>query len=179
MAGEASTIARPYAEAIFERAGESDKLDLWSEMLGFLAAVVVDPTMARVVGNPLIERSELTRLMLEIAGGRINQEGQNLLRLLVQNGRLPLLPEIARLYEELKADKQRLVNVHVVSAYVLKPAQERQIADALKQKLGREIRITSEKDPDLIGGIHIRAGDLVIDGTVRGRLQQLANELGI
>ena len=135
--------------------------------------------MARVVGNPLIERSELTRLMLEIAGGRINQEGQNLLRLLVQNGRLPLLPEIARLYEELKADKQRLVNVHVVSAYVLKPAQERQIADALKQKLGREIRITSEKDPDLIGGIHIRAGDLVIDGTVRGRLQQLANELGI
>jgi F-type H+-transporting ATPase subunit delta len=179
MAGDLTTIARPYAEAVFERADETGKLDLWSEMLELLSAVVADPTLAEIVANPLFDRADLTSLMLEIGGGRLTDEGANLVRLLVQNGRLPLLPEIARLFDQLKADKDRMLKVHVVSAYALKPAQEKQLAEILKQKLGREVSITSEKDPELIGGVHIRAGDMVIDGSVRGRLQQLANELGI
>ncbi len=179
MAGEATTIARPYAEAIFARAVEIDKLDLWSEMLDLLAAVVSDPSMAGIVKNPLIDRNELTSLLLEIGGGHLNDEGANLVKLLVQNGRLPILPEITELFAELKAEKERVLKVHVASAYALKPAQEKQLADALKEKLGRKVTITSEKDPDLIGGVHIRAGDTVIDGSVKGQLQQLANELGI
>ena len=179
MAGDATTIARPYAEAVFARADETGKLALWSEMLELLVAVVTDPTMASVVANPLFDRDNLASLMLEIGGGRLTDEGGNLVKLLVQNGRLTLLPEIARLFDELKAEKDRMLKVHVKSAYALKPAQEKQLAEALKKMLGREVSITSEKDPELIGGVHIRAGDMVIDGSIRGRLQQLANEFGI
>jgi F-type H+-transporting ATPase subunit delta len=179
MAGEATTIARPYAEAVFARAKESDKLDLWSEMLIFLADVVDEPAMAGVIANPKFDKASLTELMLEIGGGRLNEEGQNLVKLLIQNGRLPILRNVVELFEQLKAEDQSVLKVHVRSAYALQAAQEKQIAEALKAKLGRDIIITSEKDPELIGGIHIRAGDMVIDGSVSGRLQQLANELGI
>jgi F-type H+-transporting ATPase subunit delta len=179
MAADAITIARPYAEAVFARAEESGQLDQWSGMLSFLSAAVVDPAVAPVIGNPLVDRKALTDLLLEIGGGNINEEGANLVRLLVQNGRLTLVPEIESLFETLKAERQRTLNVHVTTAFALKPEQEKSIAATLKAKLGRDVTISSEKDPDLIGGVHIRAGDLVIDGTVRGKLQQLANELGI
>ncbi|MGD8910010.1 MAG: F0F1 ATP synthase subunit delta [Chromatiales bacterium] len=179
MAADAITIARPYAEAVFARAEESGQLDQWSEMLNFLSVVVSDPSVAPVVGNPLLDRQALIDLLLEIGGGNINEEGGNLVRLLVHNGRLGLVPEIESLFETLKAEKQRTLKVQVTTAFALKPAQEKSIANALKAKLGREVSISSEKDPDLIGGVHIRAGDLVIDGSVRGKLQQLANELGI
>lgn len=179
MAADATTIARPYAEAVFAYADEAGNLELWSEMLSFLAAVVVDPAVAPVIGNPLVDRQSLSELLLEIAGERVNTEGGNLIRLLVRNSRLSLVPEIESLFEALKAEKERVLNVHVTSAFALKPAQEKLIADALKAKLGRDVTITSEKSADLIGGVHIRAGDLVIDGSVRGKLQQLANELGI
>ncbi|MEJ2693563.1 MAG: F0F1 ATP synthase subunit delta [Candidatus Thiodiazotropha sp.] len=179
MAADATTIARPYAEAVFALAEESGKFDLWSEMLSFLSAVVSDPAMAPVVGNPLVDREALAGLLLEIAGERVNQEGGNLIRLLVQNSRLSLVPEIESLFETLKAEHQRTLKVHVTSAFALKPEQEKTIAKALKAKLGRDVTVSSERNPDLIGGVHIRAGDLVIDGSVRGKLQQLANELGI
>jgi len=179
MAGEAITIARPYAEALFARAQESDSLESWSASLQLLAQAVQQPQLAAIVADPLFGRDRLTELMLEIGGGRLGDEGQNLVRLLVQNDRLALLPEIETMFRRLKAESERTLNVQVVSAYALKPAQEKQIAEALKKKLGREITISSEKDPDLIGGLHIRAGDTVIDGSVRGQLQQLANELGI
>jgi F-type H+-transporting ATPase subunit delta len=179
MAGDTTTIARPYAEAVFARADETDKLDLWSEILELLATVVADPAMAGIVANPLFDPKNLTDLILEIGGDRLTDEAKNLVKLLVQNGRLSILPGIAELFEELKAEKDRKLNVQVFSAYALKPAQEKQIADALKEKLGREVTISSEKDTKLIGGIVIHAGDTVIDGSVRGQLQQLANELGI
>lgn len=179
MAADAITIARPYAEAIFAHAEASKKLDQWSEMLSLLAAVVADPAVAPIIGNPLVDRQALTDLLLEICGKRITKEGGNLIRLLVQNGRLPLLPEMDSLFEALKAERLRTLNVHVTSAFALEAEQEKTIADILKAKLGRDVTISSEEDPELIGGVHIRAGDLVIDGTVRGKLQQLANELGI
>ncbi|MCU7907219.1 MAG: F0F1 ATP synthase subunit delta [Candidatus Thiodiazotropha sp. (ex Epidulcina cf. delphinae)] len=179
MAGEASTIARPYAEAVFARADETGSLDTWFDGLTFLSSVVEDRAMLPIVANPLIDQGTLEALMLEIVGGQVNDEGGNLVKLLIQNGRLSLLPEIKTLFEQLKADKERVMKVQVTSAYALKPAQKKLIAEALKAKLGRDVAITSEKDPGLIGGLHIRAGDMVIDGSVRGKLQQLANELGI
>ncbi|MEJ1297904.1 MAG: F0F1 ATP synthase subunit delta [Candidatus Sedimenticola sp. (ex Thyasira tokunagai)] len=179
MAGEAITIARPYAEAVFARAEASDKLDLWSEMLTLLAQVVEEPAAAGIIADPMFDKEHLTQLMLDIGGGRLNEEGQNLVKLLVQNGRLPIVPEIVGVYEQLKAESRRELNVHIRSAYALKPAEENKIAAALKAKLGRDITITSEEEADLIGGLHIRAGDMVIDGSVSGQLQQLANELGI
>jgi F-type H+-transporting ATPase subunit delta len=121
----------------------------------------------------------MTELMLDLGGGRLSEEGQNLVRVLVENGRLSVLPEIASLYEVRKAEHQGSLDVEVRSAFGLKPAQVQQIADALKRKLGREINITSEEAPELIGGFRLRAGDMVIDGSVSGQLGKLANELGI
>ena len=179
MAGEATTIARPYAEAVFARAEETGDLDRWSDMLKLLAGLTEDPVMVGAIGDPLFKRDDLTDLILQIAGDHLNEEGRNLVKLLVQKDRLPVLPEMTELYEQLKADHQRVLTAHLRSAYPLEPAQQKMIAAALKAKLGRDITITTENDPELIGGIHIRAGDLVIDGSIRGHLQQLANELGI
>jgi len=179
MAADALTIARPYAEAVFALAEETEKLDLWSEMVELLTAIVRDETVASAVSDPLFDRADLLALMLEIGGDHLSKKGQNLVRLLVQNGRLSVMPEIAILYEKLKAESQSTLSVHVRSAYELKPAQEKQIVDALKRRLGLDVTITSEKDPELIGGVHIRAGDLVIDGSIKGKIEQLANELGI
>jgi F-type H+-transporting ATPase subunit delta len=179
MAADANTIARPYAEAAFSRAVETDKLDLWSDMLGFLGTVVRDPGLAGLIASPKLDRSQMTELMLEIGGGRLSDEGQNLVRLLAANGRLAVLPEIAALFEKRKAEHEGTIDVVVTSAFELKPAQEQQLAEALKRRLGREIRITSEHDPELIGGFRLRAGDIVVDGSVSGQLTQLANQLGI
>ncbi|MCU7807051.1 MAG: ATP synthase F1 subunit delta, partial [Candidatus Thiodiazotropha sp. (ex Semelilucina semeliformis)] len=113
MAGEATTIARPYAEAVFARAEETGKLDLWADMLSFLSSVIEDETMAPVVGNPLIERKALTEMLLEIAAEQIDDEGANLIKVLIQNGRLTVLPAINTLFEQLKADKERIIQAHV------------------------------------------------------------------
>jgi F-type H+-transporting ATPase subunit delta len=179
MAGDTSTIARPYAEAVFARASESGNLDGWADQLSLLAGLVSDPSLRRVIADPLFGREKLTGLLLEICGDKLDEEGGNLVKLLVQNNRLPVVPEMVEVYQKLKDESQQVLKVHVTSAFALKPAQEKNIADALKVRFGREITITSEKDPAIIGGVHIRAGDTVIDGSVKGRLQQLANELGI
>ncbi len=177
MADELSTLARPYAEAIFKRALETDSLAEWSEKLGFLAAVVESPEMNAVIGNPRLDKSRMTDFLLEVGEEQLDDEGRNLVKLLVQNDRLALIPQIAFLFEQRKADTEGVVEVHVISAYAVKPAQEKKLAEALHEKLGKTVEITSEKDPGLIGGAIIRAGDMVIDGSVRGRLQRLATEL--
>jgi len=179
MAGDKSTVARPYAEAVFALAKAKGDFDPWSEVLQFLAEAVQEPGLVAYIIDPMFGRDKLTDLMLDIGGERLDEEGRNLVKLLVQNDRLPVLPEILEIYEQLKSESQRIVKVHVRSAFELEPSQINHIAETLKAKLGREITITTEEDPDLIGGIHIRAGDTVIDGSVRGHLQQLANELGI
>ena len=164
---------------MFARAVETDKLDLWSDILALLAAVVRDPALAGLVANPKLDRGQMTELMLDIGGGRLSDEGQNLVRLLVRNGRLSVLPEIASHFEVRRAEHQGTLDVRVQSAFAMAPEQIQQLAGALSRKLGREINISSEEDPELIGGFRLRAGDMVIDGSVSGQLSQLANELGI
>lgn len=179
MAGDNTTIARPYAEAVFKRAQEANTLDQWSDALGLLAAVVQDEQVAKIIANPKTGSEQRIALMLDIGGDHLDQEAQNLVRLLVRNGRLSALPEIATLYDALKNEGQGAIDVKVVSAFEVSDEQQQQLAEALKKRLDRDIHITSEVDPSLIGGVRIRAGDLVIDGSVQGRLQKLATELGI
>lgn len=179
MAGEKTTIARPYAEAVFSRAKDSDSLSQWSDMLSLLAALVQDPQVEDLIDNPDVSRDRCADLLLEIGGEQLTEEGRNLVRLLAANRRLIVLPEIQALFQELYAESQGTLDVHVTSAYVVSAAQEKQLADALRAKLGREVRISSDKDPALIAGVIIRAGDLVIDGSFKGQLENLANELGI
>ena len=179
MAHEASTIARPYAEAVFDRAKETGTLEQWSGALAFIATVMQDATMQTLVSNPNLTDARLTELMLDIAGDSLPDEGANLVRLLVENDRLTIVPQIAEQFEQLKSREQGKLDVQVTTAFPLSEAQSAAIAQALKAKLGRDINISSVEDPELIGGMHIRAGDLVIDGSVQGQLTKLANELGI
>jgi F-type H+-transporting ATPase subunit delta len=117
MAQEQATIARPYAEAVFNRARETDALDSWSEMLGFLAAVAQAPEVAGLIDNPKLSAEQLQALMLDIAAGQVSGEGANLVKLLVRNDRLGLLPEIVRQFEQLKRESEGLLKVQVRSAF--------------------------------------------------------------
>lgn len=179
MATEISSIARPYAEAVFSHASENNKLDLWSEMLAFMSLAVNDENLSVLISNPLVESAKLADLLLEVGGGRLNQEAQNLVKLLAQNKRLIALPAIADQFEALKNQSEGAIDVEITSAFEMKPAQEQIIVSALKNKFGREVNISNKTDENLIGGIRIKAGDVVIDGSIKGQLQKLANELGI
>jgi F-type H+-transporting ATPase subunit delta len=179
MAGHATTVARPYAEAVFERARETGRLGEWSETLQFLADAMREPELVAFVTDPKLTPAQRTEVMLDLGRARLDAEAQNLVRALVENDRLVVLPEIAALYETRKREAEGQTKVVVSSALPLDAAVLEQLAGALKAKLGQQVEITTEEDPSLIGGVRIRAGDTVIDGSVRGRLHQLANELGI
>jgi F-type H+-transporting ATPase subunit delta len=172
-----TTIARPYATAVFDQAREEDNLGLWSEMLAFLASVSADPQLAGIISDPRIDKDKKTALMLDICGGRLSRTGENFLKVLVANGRLGVVGEIARIFDELRAEAEERIEVQVTSAYALNAKLEKEIADAMRKRLGREVNVTTEIDRSIMAGVVIRAGDLVIDASVRGRLQQLAAEL--
>ena len=174
---EKSTIARPYAVAAFGLAKEQNEMAKWSEMLGFAAIVVTDKTMQDYVNNPKVEQETLTRLMLEVCSDQLNELGKNFIKVLVANKRLSLLPEIALLYNELRADAEKTVEAEVISAFPLTDAQQSNLIEGLKKRLGREVTLVSKVDENLLGGAIVRAGDLVIDGSVQGQLSKLATTL--
>ncbi len=179
MVQESTTVARPYAEAVFARAEETSRLDLWSDQLALLAAIVEAPELQAVLDNPQLSAAQVAELVLDVASDGFDSEGRNLVRLLAGNGRLEVAAEIRALYERLKQERQGHIQVEVRSAYALKAAERKALEKVLARNLRREVEIHAEKDPSLIGGVLIRAGDLVIDGSVRGQLQNLANELSI
>jgi len=174
---ETKTIARPYAEAAFRLAREHRQLARWSEMLALAAAVARDEGMARLAAHPRVEHARFLGLFLGICGNHLNAEGANFIRLLVESRRLALLPEIVALYEGLRAEAEARVEATVVSAFPLETAQLEQIGAALQRRFERAVHLTTEVDKNLVGGVVIRAGDFVIDGSVRGRLAALASEL--
>jgi F-type H+-transporting ATPase subunit delta len=177
MAQENIAIARPYAKAVLGRAKETDTLDLWSDMLGLLSALVQSKAVTNLITSPKLASEQIQAALLEIGGEHLNEEGQNLLKILVRSRRLFVLPEISTLYEQLKRELRGILKVQVSSAHTLDATQEQALAEALKKRLQRDIEIQSTQDPDLIGGVVIHAGDLVIDGSVRGQLQRMANQL--
>ncbi len=156
---EPITVARPYAQAVFRLAREAGRLEAWQAQLDLLAAVAAHPDMARLIGDPRLTRTQLADLVLEIAGERLDEAGRNFVRLLAENRRLGLLPVIR------------------VTASEVPESLVGQIADALRRRLNREVSLSTRIDPGLLGGAVIRAGDLVIDGSVRGRLARLAQLL--
>lgn len=177
MAGDITTIARPYAEAVFARARETEGLDAWSEVLALLAAIVADEHLAGLIANPNVPRERVRDTVLGVAGASLSVEAENFVRLLTENNRLQALPEISRLFDELKAAQQGIRQVVVRSAYAMSEGDQKALAETLRRHLGGQVELSVEQDPELIGGVEVRAGDLVIDGSVRGKLQKLANEL--
>lgn len=174
---ELSAVARPYAEAVFKRAKETGEQQAWSDALAFLSAVTSNRSVLGLLANPTLTRARLTELFFDIGDGKLSEEAQNLVRLVVENGRAAALPEIAGEYEALRSEDESRVDVEVTAAYSVSAAQKKKIAEAMKKRLGKDVRITTQRDNNLIGGAVIRAGDLVIDGSVRGKLEQLATGL--
>lgn len=179
MAGDITTIARPYAEAAFARAQESGAIPAWSGALNLLGALAGDPAMAAQITNPEIPRDLARDMLLDLGGDTLPTEVRNLVKLLAENQRLSVLPEIAKVFEALETRNKGIRQVHIRSAYALDAQLQKLLAKSLKAKLNAEVELTVEKDTSLIGGIEIRADDLVIDGSVRGKLQRLASELQI
>ena len=179
MSTDNATIARPYAQAVLDRAIETVQLDLWSEMLDFMAEVVSHPQILAQIEDPKVDRSQLEALLVSIGQDHLDGEGNNFLRLLVQNKRLALISNIAQLYAELKRAHQGSLHVKLASAFAVTHDQEEKLREILSKRFGREVSITAEEDPSLIAGIKIRVGDMVIDHSLQGQLQRLASELGI
>lgn len=174
---EIETLARPYAEAVFSLAKEQQALPKWSQMLALLAEVANDERITALAVDPRVSPAQLTGLLLDIGGTSLNEDAKNLVRLLVQNDRVMLLPIIATQYERLKADAEGVIDVEAIAAFELNSEQIEQITQSVQQKLGREVKLHTSVDKALIGGVIIRAGDLVIDGSVRGHLHDLAAQL--
>lgn len=183
-----NTIARPYAQAAFELAGENGKLDAWSEALVLASDVMVDGRVAKFLANPKLsdeQRLGFLNDLFRTAGGEKSilsggdKEGTNFLKLLLEYERVAVLPEISEHFDDLKDALENTVDVTVTSATTLNDAQKQAIAAALKKRLGCEVRLDTELDEDLIGGAVIRAGDVVIDGSLRSRLQGLSNALTV
>ncbi len=173
---ERATIARPYAKAAFAYAREGHALVAWSEGLGAAAVIMADPRVVNFTKSPGRAASAVT-LMIEVAGERLNAGMQNFLRVLAENRRLGLLPEIAAQFAALRAGIENTVEVHVCSAVPLNAVQTDKLQQALAARLKRGVRMQTSVDSTLIGGAVIRAGDLVIDGSLKGRLERLATDL--
>jgi F-type H+-transporting ATPase subunit delta len=174
---EAITTARPYAQAAFDEAQKLNALKSWSEMLLSLAAAVNHPDVRAVVTNPRVAKKQVEGLVEALIGTGASEQQRNFVRVLADNQRLLVLPEIAAIFEALKAEAEKTVNVVVDSAFELSAAQQDKIVSSLKKRMGREIKLVCQINKELLGGIVIRAGDKVIDGSARTRLGEMANAL--
>ena len=174
---ELATLARPYAEAAFKRAKETNAVAEWSTQLQFLAAVAKDPEVIAIANNPKLGKEKVTALLLDISADQVQGEAMNLIRLLVLNGKLALLPKISVLYEEHKAADEGYVNVELYSAFALTKAEQNKYSVMLEKQLHKKVNVEVLLDKSLIGGILAKAGDKVIDGSIRGQIQQLAKRL--
>lgn len=172
-----TTLARPYAKAAFATAESSGQLAAWSQALQTLAAVVVQPQVQNFLGNPSNTANMQAQALIEICGDALSGAVQNFVQVLAANKRLPLLAEIVALFEQLKAERERTVDVNVLSAFPVDAATEDQLTAVLKQKLQRDVKLSTTVDRSLIGGVVIRAGDTVIDNSIRGRLNKLSEAM--
>lgn len=178
-----STVARPYAKALFDLANTEHKLPEWSAALGAAAAVLADANAKRTLANPAFDDAARAALVGSIVGAIKGGElltspaGKNFLQLLSENNRLTALPEIAAQFDALKAEAENKVNVTVTAATQVDGAIVGEIKKALQQKLKRTVELTLAVDPSLIGGAIIQADDMVIDGSVRTRLQRLTEQI--
>ena len=174
---EKTTIARPYAQATLALAKEQNALQQWSDMLQYAAVVAADEEMAALIASPKLSGEQTAELFLDICGDKLNEHGKNMIRVLAENDRLDVLAEITALFEIERAQSEGTVEAKVVSAVELNDAQKSGITESLKKRLGRDVTLDCSVDASIVGGAIIRAGDVVIDGSVTGKLEKLATAL--
>jgi F-type H+-transporting ATPase subunit delta len=175
---ESITIARPYAKAAFEAARANNALAAWSEMLAFASAVSQDEKMKVVLDHPALTSEHKAQAFFDVCTDKLDENGKRYISVLSENKRLNLLPKIADLFENFKSQLEQSIDVEVESAFELSSAQQDKLAQALSKKLDRTVVVTSTTNESLIGGAVIRARDLVIDASVRGKIAKLAEAIG-
>lgn len=174
---EKATIARPYARAAFDYASEHRAFAAWTQLLATAAVVVTDAKVAPLLSHPSVAPADLAAMIADLAGESADENGRNFLGMLANNRRLALLPEIAAMYEILRAEAESVADVEVTSAVRLNAKQRQRLTGALKKRLKRDVRLHESVDKSLIGGAIVRSGDLVIDGSLRSQLERMANAL--
>lgn len=174
---EPSTVARPYAEAAFRLADSAGALAKWSEMLGALALVGQDERVQRAVADPNLSDAQVAGLFISILSGKLSGEAENFLRVLAENKRIELLPEIRSQFEALKNERQGVVEAEVHSAFELTESQLAELVQRLEKRTGRKVRTQVRVDRALIGGVRVVLGDKVIDGSARAQLAALETAL--
>ena len=174
---EFSTLAWPYANAAFEHAVAGGALESWFPAFAMFAALAGDEKIAVLLHSPTYTGPERAAVLLRLCDGALDRGMQNFLQVMADNNRLLLLPAVHEQFQALKANLERTIDVDVVTAAPLSEALRARLAAALGQRLGREVRVEVSIDPTLLGGAVIRAGDTVIDGSLRGRLNKLADAL--
>ncbi len=173
-----TTAARPYANAVYDTAKESNTLDSWSDALANLAAVVSDDQLSELLDNPGTGNSEKGELLLQILGDSLNQQQQNLVKLMAENGRLKIMPDVVEQFEVERAKAENKIEAEVISAFELTAEQTSELINTLKNKLGKDITLTTMVDESLIGGVVIKAGDTIIDASMKSELDSLTLALG-
>lgn len=174
---ERATVARPYAKAAFAAAREQGRLAEWSRWLASARAVVLSDEFQKLERSPGVSTEQLEALIADICAAELEDSGRAFLRLLTENGRLDFLPEIATRFKELEAEDGNIADVEIVSATALDERQKERLAAALSTRLRREVRLQCAVDPALIGGAVVRSGDMLIDGSLRGKLERLETDL--
>jgi F-type H+-transporting ATPase subunit delta len=174
---EPSTVARPYAEAVFRLADASGALSKWGEMLAGLAAVAADARVGAAIKDPNLSDAKVAGLFISILGGKLTGDAENFVRVLAENGRLALLPQVREQFEALKNEREGVMEAEVQSAFPLSDAQVADLVSRLEKKLGRKVKASVSLDKELIGGVRIMVGDKVIDGSARAQLGALENTL--
>ncbi|MDA9909177.1 F0F1 ATP synthase subunit delta [Gammaproteobacteria bacterium] len=174
---ELTTLARPYARAAFEVAVESESLSAWSKDLDLVSAVVGETVVKAALSSPSLTGEKQAQMVIDLCGDEISDGAKNFIAILADNKRIGLMREIVKLFETLKANQEKKVDVNITSAFELSEGIEAKLTASLKEKLQRDVILHSEIDSTLIGGAIIRAGDLVIDGSVRGKLSRLAEAM--
>jgi F-type H+-transporting ATPase subunit delta len=170
---EIVTIARPYAEALYRLASQKGAVAEWSSKLEMASVVASDSAMHDVISSPKFTRADVERVFLDVMDKDFDEEGQNLIRLLLENGRLTILPEIAAQFEKLKAEQSGLLEAAISSAFPLSDEQVKEMVGMLEKRFSRKVTAQVSVDPELIGGVKINAGDVVIDASVRGQLNNM------
>jgi len=171
------TVARPYADAAFELARGAGALGPWSEALGRMAAVAADPSMRACINDPKLSEEQLYSLFLDVSGNGLTPELQKFVRVLVDNERLQLLPEIRDLFVDYKNEHEGVLEAEIASAFPLDDAALTRLKADLEQRFKKQLQVKVSLDPELIGGVRITVGDEVIDASVRGKLANMAAAL--
>lgn len=174
---ELTTAARPYARAAFAFAAEIGAVPQWAEMLSFCSAVAEDDTMKQALDQPELNRQQKGDLFNQVCADKLTDQGKNFIKLLAENDRISLMPDIAVLFHHYQTEAEGSIDAELISALEVSDQQVQAIAASLAKRLGKKVSLTTKLDQSLIGGAVIRAGDMVIDGSVKGRLEKLSNTL--